>query len=385
MVERKRIGLKFSYNENWIAGTYYILNIIHALNTLNDNEKPIVVILTEKEENFHIVKKETNYPYLAYFEFPSAAPKYGLLERILNKGSRMISGKNIIIKKPDQPDIQFLFPKQIRDEISESLKKIHWIPDFQEEHLPEYFSKEEITERKDFQKEMTATGDVVVLSSEDAKSDFLRLYPEAHAETFVLPFAVSHPDFSDQNIEELRSKYELPQLYFFVPNQFWAHKNHMLVLKAVRILKERNVDIRIAMTGKQNDYRNADNFKNIKSYVKEHDLDNYLRFLGFISREEQLCLMKHARAIIQPSLFEGWSTVVEDAKLLNVFLILSQLNVHKEQIQENAHFFDPYNENELASVLEKYANTKPQLTNKSYKDNVIQFGKRFMTLVHKVT
>ena len=59
MVERKRIGVRFSYNENWIAGSYYILNIIHALNTLDVDKKPIIVVLSENIDNFNIVKNET--------------------------------------------------------------------------------------------------------------------------------------------------------------------------------------------------------------------------------------------------------------------------------------------------------------------------------------
>ncbi len=39
MAKRKRVGLVYSYNENWVAGSYYILNIIHALNTLEDKLK----------------------------------------------------------------------------------------------------------------------------------------------------------------------------------------------------------------------------------------------------------------------------------------------------------------------------------------------------------
>lgn len=48
MAERTRIGLIFSYDENWIGGAYYILNIVHALNTVNDIRKPHIVVLATK-------------------------------------------------------------------------------------------------------------------------------------------------------------------------------------------------------------------------------------------------------------------------------------------------------------------------------------------------
>ncbi len=36
-------------------------------------------------------------------------------------------------------------------------------------------------------------------------------------------------------------------------------------------------------------------------------------------------------ALINPSQFEGWSTTVEEAKSLGVKMLLSDLEVHKEQ------------------------------------------------------
>ena len=35
MVKRKKIALRFSYNEGWIAGAYYIMNLVHALKTFS--------------------------------------------------------------------------------------------------------------------------------------------------------------------------------------------------------------------------------------------------------------------------------------------------------------------------------------------------------------
>ena len=46
------------------------------------------------------------------------------------------------------------------------------------------------------------------------------------------------------------------------------------------------------------------------------DIKKYISILGFISRQDQLSLMRDAIAVIQPSLFEGWSTVVEDCKAI---------------------------------------------------------------------
>jgi glycosyltransferase involved in cell wall biosynthesis len=381
MAQRKRVGLIFSYNENWIAGTYYILNIVHALKVLDDSEKPVLVILTETLDNFQRIRKETKYPYLEYFQYPFLEPQYSLLLRSVNKLYRILVNKNFITKTIDKPQLDFVYPKQINC-LPHDVKKVNWIPDFQEDYLPQFFSEKEILKRKRDQKNIFSKGDVVVLSSEDAKSDFKRLYPKARAKTFVLPFAVTHPDYSKESIENLLKKYKLPRNYFFAPNQFWAHKNHIVILKALKKLKENGVEVLVAMSGRENDYRNKDNFIDLKKYITDNQLESQVVFLGFLPRTEQLCLFKNAQAIIQASLFEGWSTVIEDAKALSKFVIVSDLKVHQEQLQENAWFFDPNNFNELAMHMKRYQSDQPKIKELDYNQSIFEFGKKFNELVH---
>ena len=381
MVERKRIGVRFSYNENWIAGSYYILNIIHALNTLDADKKPIIVVLSENIDNFNIVKNETQYPFLEYFIYPFLQLKYSIAERVVNKIGSVFINKKIITKTAKQPKIDFLYPNYIDAIKVEGLKKVNWIPDFQEEHLPQFFSKEEISRRKHIQKEVYSLGDLVVLSSNDARNDYNKLYPNAKAKPYVLSFAVTHPDFKKLSSKLILEKYKLASSYFFSPNQFWAHKNHIVVLKAVKYLKDLGVHVIVAFSGKETDFRNAENFNSLKSYVKQYELEKHIRFLGFIDREEQLCLLDNSIAVIQPSLFEGWSTVVEDARALNKFIILSGLDVHKEQINENVHFFNPKNEKELAKILNRYYVEKPKTVILDYKNNIKEFANKFIDLV----
>lgn len=380
MAKRKQIGLVYSYNENWIAGAYYILNIIHALNVLPNRLKPEITLLTESKELFKKVKSETKYPFLKSRILPFKA-EYFWWERLVNKISLRLFNKKIINKKTQLPKIEFLYPNQM-NAFLKHLKRVNWVPDFQEEHLPQFFAEEEIKNRKAYQKQILAKSDVVVFSSEDSKNDFLNLYPESQSKLFVLPFAVTLPDTTSLNINDLLKKYNLPEKYFFLPNQFWAHKNHIVLLKAVKKLKDRGVEVVVAFSGKEFDYRNVDNFNKLKSYIKDNSIEANIKFLGFMDRKEQLCLMQHAIAIIQPSLFEGWSTVVEDAKALNKFIILSDLKVHKEQINKNVCFFNPNDEVKLSQILEQNLIVKPKIIKINYDKDIYNFGLKFIDLIN---
>src|SRR5690606_26082660 len=60
----------------------------------------------------------------------------------------------------------------------------------------------------------------------------------------------------------------------------------------------------------------------------------------------------HSVAVINPSLFEGWSSTVEEAKALGKSVILSNIPAHVEQNPHKGIFFDPKNPYELAERME---------------------------------
>ena len=80
-----------------------------------------------------------------------------------------------------------------------------------------------------------------------------------------------------------------------------------------------------------------------------------IRLLGFVDRTEQLCIMKNAQFIVQPSLCEGWGTVLEDAKVLDKTVLLSDIPVHREQKNEKCRLFHPNEPQELANLMEQLA------------------------------
>jgi hypothetical protein len=88
--------------------------------------------------------------------------------------------------------------------------------------------------------------------------------------------------------------------------------------------------------------------------MNDNKLHDQVTMLGLIPRSDQLVMMRHSQAVIQPSLFEGWSTVIEDAKSLQVPVVASNLKVNIEQLGERALYFDPHDPDELAKILKDY-------------------------------
>lgn len=348
MDQRLKIILNYQYNENWIGGTYYIQNLIQALNTLEDTQKPVLIISPGDAKTMKDLARLTKYPYLK--SFGSAFP-LDKLRRGFNKLSRIVTGKHYIKRVRN---FDAIFPVHTpSEEIID--KQIFWIPDFQEQHLPHFFSEQEIRSRNNDHIRVKEKARFLVFSSNDAQNDFNTFYPAPQIQKYILNFAAYHPQEALPDIQHVLDKFKIENRYFLCSNQFWIHKNHIVVLKAIARLKQDGVAVQVVFTGKENDYRNPDYFTSLKNEVERLGIQNNVKFLGFIDRKDQIVLFKHAVAIIQPSLFEGWSTVNEDAKAQNAFIIASNINIHREQLKEypNHCLFDPVDESSLVAIIKK--------------------------------
>lgn len=374
---RERIGLLFYFNNSWTGGHYYLLNIIRALGKLPIERRPHIVLFTYNGSRPDL--EDVHYEFLS---FKHIKKRFTLFERLLRKAGIL---KKDYIPAYSRNLVRFIYPHN-GDYHLASLRKltpVYWLPDFQHKYLIKYFSYEELRLRDIQFKEISLKTNKLVLSSSTAKADFIKFYPEHKNEVFVIPFASILPEFSSIPIDKLRVKYNLLDPYFISPNQFWAHKNHQVILEALLYLKSLQVKTLVVFTGNENDYRNPGYMQSLKDFVKENKLEAMVRFLGFLDRSDQLQLMNYAIAVIQPSLFEGWSTVIEDSKCINQFVISSTIEVHKEQLKDypNAKLFDPYDPKELANQLQLCNAKPPERVEYCYENKVIEFANRFMKLM----
>jgi glycosyltransferase involved in cell wall biosynthesis len=230
-------------------------------------------------------------------------------------------------------------------------KIIFWIPDFQHKYFPELFSNENLNSIESNFKWIMRNGENVVFSSFDAMKDWDVFYPENKSTNHVVQFAVKHPEYQSISISSLREKFDIEGDYFMSPNQFWKHKNHSVIIEAVSELKKRNIKVAVLFSGKEVDNRNKEYVPSLKLKVKQLGLEKEIRFLGFLDRREQLKLMKESLAIIQPSKFEGWSTVIEDAMAIQKAVIASNLDVNIEQLGAKGIYFSPDSPVQLADIL----------------------------------
>jgi glycosyltransferase involved in cell wall biosynthesis len=232
-----------------------------------------------------------------------------------------------------------------------------WIPDFQHRYLPHLFSEQELRWRDAQMALLAEEAPRVVLSSRSALADFQRFFPAHASKATLLAFRVAPTALPDGpqgrgcNTGHAAHEESTPARFFLVCNQFWKHKNHQVVFEALRILASRGVKPLVLCTGALEDYRGDEYVRSLRALLAEPELSEQVQLLGLVSRERLVALMRRALAVIQPSLFEGWSTVVEDARALGRPCLLSDLPVHREQDPPGARFFPAESAEGLAGLL----------------------------------
>lgn len=379
MSKKKKIGVVFLPSE-WTGGVYYILNFISALNYLTENNKPHVFLFCRTKKDYDFVVDQTGYPLLQFITIPDKIV-YSFFQRLINKAGRMVLGKNLIEKR-FHTDIDILFPYSYDPFFELISNKVYWLPDLQDKFFPAFFDEPTLKARDLHYRKLAEIKGIVVFSSKAALDDYKTFYPHFKFTPFILHFAsVPHTlIFPDKEI--ILKKYHLPERYFYTPNQFWKHKNHDLVLDSALILKQQGADACFVFSGNENDPRNPGYFKSLKEKVRSYGLEKNVFFLGFIDREDVFTLMKYSQAVIQPSLFEGWSTVVEDALSVNAFLLLSDLKVNREQIDKNVLFFDTKDSRYLVDSIRKIQDKRTNLLPYDYSKRVQQYANDISRLIN---
>lgn len=235
------------------------------------------------------------------------------------------------------------------------LPAIAWIPDFQHRELPQMFTWQGRWKREIGFIAQVVGRRFIMLSSEDARVACERYYPSTLGRTRTVHFAVPPGTAMDQDTSRrIADDYALPEHFFFMPNQFWKHKNHAIVVEALAVLRERGERVVVAASGMQSDPRDPEHFPRLQALVERLGVQDEMRFLGLIPYPHLAALMQSCTALLNPSLFEGWSTTVEEARSMGTPMLLSDLAVHREQMGEAASYFDRYSAQALAEALRAF-------------------------------
>lgn len=227
---------------------------------------------------------------------------------------------------------------------------VHVIPDIQEQFYPENFSPDQLSYRNEHYLYSALASTFLITISEFSKRTIIEKFG-VPAERIRVTHLGTHPVFSSLDDLGMRPA-RLPENfenYLFYPANSWKHKNHIALLDALVVLRDRNgLEPGVIFTGHllTGDFNRVD----IPAEARRRGLRR-VHHLGVVSLAELKYLYLHAAALVHPSLFEGFGIPLLEAMTVGRPILAADRASIPEVAGNAALYFNPDDANDIAEKI----------------------------------
>ena len=283
---------------------------------------------------------------------------------------RRFWGRELQVPLRPRPDVRehlcqlgvdlLLFPAPDTLSFEAGLPSIMAIHDLQHRLQPEFH---EVIADGEFEVREYLYGNAVrhcmmlLVDSEVGKEDVLELYTDRGAtedRIRVLPFAPApylRPDVSAEEAADVRRRHRLPERYLFYPAQFWPHKNHARIVRALAAPENR--DVVVVFTGGNSGRFIADTFRDLMREAADLGVTDRVRYLGYVSNEDMSALYAGATALVMPTFFGPTNIPVIEAWNFGLPVITSDIRGIREQVGEAGLLVDPRSVDAISDAVHR--------------------------------
>ncbi len=222
--------------------------------------------------------------------------------------------------------------------------------DLQHLHYPEFFTASELHRRGHVYPALCRQATCVCAATEWSRKDFVEKFLLPEEKVKVIPWGNvfdSYPAITPQLIEQTLAKYRLEPPFFFYPAGTWPHKNHAVILRALRLLKDEfKRVVTVCFTGAPHNFGSQ-----VDRLAIDLGVSSQVHHLGFVSASELQALFRSATALVFPSKFEGFGLPILEAFHARLPVLCSNATVLPELARDAALYFDPSSESQLAALM----------------------------------
>lgn len=224
--------------------------------------------------------------------------------------------------------------------------------DLQHVHFPQYFSTDQIAWRETIYRTGCREARVITVPSQWVKRDLVNQYniaPEKVVVTYWAPATDNTDPVTEQTLAATRHKFNLPAAFAFYPAQTWQHKNHVRLIQALAILRDREgIELPLVLTGKATEF-----WRVIMRQIQALGLMRQVHFLGYVAPSELRALYRLAQFVIHPSVFEGGGLPILEAFREGTPVACANTTSLPEYAGDAALFFDPLSPESIAAAAKQ--------------------------------
>jgi glycosyltransferase involved in cell wall biosynthesis len=227
--------------------------------------------------------------------------------------------------------------------------------------FPELCDSDEFQRREFFYKEILPRALKIIVESDSGKKelmDYTNIGPHKIDVMRLFPSKVCDIKISNEEIEARIKALGLESVrFFYYPAQYWAHKNHIIILKALLELKDSFPDIVVVFCGSD-----KGNLAHLKSKIKELDLSDNVKVFDFLPNLDVRALYERCISVVFSSFIGPTNMPIIESMQFGIPIVCSDFNGHREILGDAGIYFDPLNSIELSQgmrlIILEYENYK---------------------------
>ncbi len=200
----------------------------------------------------------------------------------------------------------------------------------------------------------------IIVPSNTVKNDILAAFPMVLPE-LIHPIPEAPDEIFRQNLKLENLGFKIPKKYILFVGNAYPHKNLSLLLQAMQQLKEFD----LVIVAKQTPF--------LSRVLAPFD-QTRIHVLSDLTDQELVAVYHQARALVTPSLMEGYGLVGLEALMVGTPVIASNIPVYREVYGHKVTYFDPHS---LSSLVGALVNPQSYILNQTFNfdrtwDNVAQ-------------
>ena len=200
--------------------------------------------------------------------------------------------------------------------------------------FPEVAHKGQFKQREELIHENIKRSFSIIVETEKSKLNFNKRYGVDLDRIKVLPctpsdFVDKYKNIDQKEINETIQRLSIKKNFIFYPAQLWAHKNHSIILEALNIIvNKKKIDLKFYFCG-----QDKGNLSYLKKLINKLNLNDHVKYLGFLNDKDIVALYKTALALVMPTYFGNANIPPLDAFKLSCPVIYTKFD-------ENDHLFN---------------------------------------------
>lgn len=193
-----------------------------------------------------------------------------------------------------------------------------------------------------------AKASYLITGTEEGKRQLITMFGVYERKVRVIPFPTPIlPAGSETSRPDLVR--EIGRPYVFYPARLWPHKNHVVIVAALRILRDKwQLTVNLVLSGVD-----EGNLSYVLDYAQALGVRNQIVYAGQVSDAHLVSLYKNALALVYASAVGPDNMPPLEAMAVGCPAIVADVPGAREQYGDAALFFDPVDEVALSNLIKQ--------------------------------